>query len=182
MRRILAIDQAGGTSGLAWTHDQGQATRWSSTLTLPAKLERAERLIRFRAGIEKAIAREQPDLVVYERPNLGRAMSMPVARLLLGLSAMIEVTCEVCGVGYLDVHNATLKAHAIGNVAVARKRGIEALRAAGKSEAVAKAKALKHEMIAAAEARGWTVRSDDEADALWLLDYACKMAREGKLA
>lgn len=181
MQRILAIDQAGGVSGLAWTHDLGVTTRWSSTLTLPSKLERGQRLQRFHIAIIKVIEREKPDIVVFERPNLGQRMAMPVARLLLGLSAMIELACEDEGIGYVDIHNATLKAHAIGNVNTARERGIAALRAAGKSDAVAKAKALKHEMVRAAEAQGWTVRTDDEADALWLLDLSCKLIREGKL-
>lgn len=66
-----------------------------------------------------------------------------------GLAAIVQEWCAVHELNHAAVHTATLKKHATG-------RG----------------NAKKHEMIAAARERGWNPVDDNEADALWLLDYA----------
>jgi Holliday junction resolvasome RuvABC endonuclease subunit len=157
-RRILSLDQASRT-GWAFTPDLGHKIQ-SSIIDLPTRggLSRAKKHKAFYASLQARIIGSEPDLVTYEKPNLGQRMAFPAAMLLLGLAIQIEIVCDDLKVPYVPILNQSVKKFATG-----------------------KGNAKKPEMVAAAVARGWTVRSDDEADALWQLAYVVDLVRRGEI-
>lgn len=185
MRSLLAIDQSSSVTGLAWTNDLGQSGRSSTIFRIDPKQDRAERLCGFHARCGQYIDHVKPNLVLYEKPNLGQRMSMPVARMLLGITASIEMLCHHRGIPVLDVHNSTIKAQACrpDNYKNLRNQVIQQMMndlCITEKEATNRAPG-KRVMVEQAERKGWQVRSDDEADALWLLDYAITQIENGKL-
>lgn len=89
---------------------------------------------------------EKPDLLVIEKPF---CRGDSATRVLLGLATVAELFALDHSLRFEEVHSASLKKHATG-------RG----------------GATKAEMMAAARLRGWEFDGHDEADALWILDYA----------
>lgn len=154
VQRILALDPATNT-GIAWTDDLCQAARFSSVVSFGKAPSRGRKLIAFQGWVAKKIDETKPDLVVYERPQLRH---LTTARLLLGFIGMIEAESERARVPYIEVRADRIKKHATG-----------------------KGNAKKPQMIEAARAKGWSIRSDDEADALHLLDLACLLIKTGEL-
>ena len=153
MRRILALDQA-TTTGVAWTHDLCVASRWSTIYRLP-DTDRGARFADYRHWLLRTIRRVEPDLIAYER---GHHRGFNTTMLLLGLAAVIEQCAAETGISYLQVRDGAVKTHASG-----------------------KGRIDKAGMVALAQARGWHIRNDDEADALWLLDYVCARISAGEL-
>lgn len=148
--RILAIDQA-GTSGFAWTVDGGE-TRRSSVITLDKKLPRHLRLRAFRLALWAKIRDVKPEFIIHELPNLNRNLGYVGHMSMIGYLAIIELACAEHELGPPYTVNAmTLKKYATGN-----------------------GRADKEDMVAAAKARQWRIDSHDEADALWILEYALK--------
>lgn len=183
-RRVMAIDQA-TLSGVAWTEDLCGETRFSTTFSVAKSADsRAGKHRVFAGHLTKLIQAKTPDLVVYEKPSLGMRMAHSTALFLLGLSTVIEMVCEAEKVAYQPVAGDTIKTHGIGKEKD-RKAWIRAaelfLARQGATDSVIKDRRLKTAMMLAAEDAGWVVRTDDEADALWLLDLACLWIREGKL-
>lgn len=102
------------------------------------------RFVRFRAEL----ATLHPECVYYE--EVVRHLGTAAAHIYGGMVAMLGAWCESAKVPYQGIHWATIKRHATG-----------------------KGNANKEAMIAAARERlGYEGQSDDEADALWLLDFA----------
>lgn len=87
-----------------------------------------------------------PDIVVFEAPL---ARNAHTARLLFGMAAIAEMVAAQRGIECAEVHVSAIKKHATGHGMADKKM-----------------------MIAAALQRGWKPREDNEADALWLWDYA----------
>jgi len=92
-------------------------------------------------------------MVAYEAPLV---RNQKTARLTFGLCAIAEACGSAVSARIDEAHVADVKIQATG-----------------------KGRAEKHEMIAAANARGWDVIDDNIADALWLLDLACDVITEG---
>lgn len=96
-----------------------------------------------------------------------------------GLYSLSRVVVEE-----VRAHKGTAAAHAYGGALATVTTWCESLEfalpyeaipvATIKRHATGKGNANKAKMIAAAEARGWTPGDDNEADALWLLDYAVR--------
>lgn len=140
MERILALDAA-TTTGFAHTDGAG------GTFTLP-KSERADKFAAF-AGMLNQILDEHPaDAIVYEQ---GHHRGGPATRLLIGLTAIIELIAAQRDCRLLSCHTATLKKHATGS-----------------------GRAQKFEMRAAAEKMNPTIEliDDNHVDALFLLHWA----------
>lgn len=111
------------------------------------------RYLRLRARLNE-MHEAFPDigLVVYEQTLArvtGRAVSMTAAEYAMGCATHVQSWCAEKHVQHTAVHAATLKKHATGK---------------GNSDKAA--------MMAAARARGWQFKDDNEADALWIFDYA----------
>lgn len=146
-KRILALD-LGTQMGWAETHG-GVIT--SGTISF--KNGRFEgggmRFLRFDARIEEMIALIQPELVVYE--EVRRHMSTDAAHVYGGFMAALTARCEKMRIPYQGVPVGTIKKHATG-----------------------KGNANKEQMETSAKQK-WpeqAVKDDNQADALWILDYA----------
>lgn len=101
---------------------------------------------------QKAASLPSRTLFVIEQPHLRGRVSFAM----VGLFAMTVMVARRFGHGSMDCHSKSVKKHATGS-----------------------GNADKADMIAAAMDRGWEVRNDDEADALWILDFAKLKIREG---
>ncbi len=112
------------------------------------------RLIRFKGKLNEILKAVGIDIVVYEfalhmhGPNMKRAG----ANVQSEIQGVLKLWCEENGIEYKGYSPTEIKKHATG-----------------------KGNAKKPEMIAAAQKKFRRVfESDDEADAVWLLDYARK--------
>jgi len=106
------------------------------------------RYVRFRHQVAEAYALLGPfDAVYFE--EVRRHAGTDAAHVYGGLLATLTAWCEEAHVPYQGVPVATIKRHGTG-----------------------KGNADKATMIAAAVNRGWNPADDNEADALWILDWA----------
>lgn len=152
---IVAID-LGSTTGWAANPD-GVVT--SGTLTFrPGRFEGGGmRFVRFRAAMSELISQTGATRVYFEEvhshgvksKNGKQITPIDAAHLYGGFLAHLTALCEEMRIPYLGVPVGTIKKHATG-----------------------KGNANKDAMKAAATARGWTFSDDNEADALWILDWA----------
>lgn len=110
------------------------------------------RYLRFRGMVQELRNHCGFERVVFE--EVRRHTATDAAHVYGGLLATLTAWCEEHSCPYLGVPVGTIKKHATGN---------------GRSG--------KPAMIASARARGWTLRDDNEADALWLLDWARSQER-----
>lgn len=142
---ILALD-LGTTTG--WAANPGGVVT-SGTLTFkPSRFEGGGmRYLRFRSAVNELIATTGAERVYFE--EVRRHAGTDAAHVYGGLLAHLTALCEEMRIPYLGVPVQTIKRHATG-----------------------KGNANKGAMEAAATARGWTFADDNEADALWLLDWA----------
>ena len=133
--------------------DLGTTTGWamshpviSGTLCFKAKsFESASmRYVHFRNWLH-TLAR--PSVVYYEEVRAHKGAD--AAHVYGGMLAVLHMWCEDYDVPYCGVPVGSIKSHATG-------RG----------------NASKDQMIQAAQARGWMPKDDNEADALWILDWA----------
>lgn len=104
------------------------------------------RYLRFRRWLEEQWA-EKPDTVYYE--EVRRHRGTDAAHIYGGLLATLTAWCEEHQIPYCGIPVGTIKKSATG-----------------------KGNASKEEIIAAMQAKGFSVISDDEADALALLFFA----------
>jgi len=110
---------------------------------------RGMRYVRFRAWLKEIIDLTKPDLIIYEMAHHRGGFATEV---MIGMTTRIMETCEEMGVEYTSIHSATLKKFAIG-----------------------KGKALKEQMLLLARKKwGDLIEDDNEADARWMLEWACK--------
>lgn len=140
---VLALDL--GTN-CGWAIHRGGALESGVLRLKTSRHDRpGERWIRFRRELLRLL--QGVDLVAYERVR--RHEGLEASHVYGGLRALLEMLCESQGRTLRTVEVAHVKQHATG-----------------------KGNARKDAMIAAAEARGWTPIDDNEADALWILDWA----------
>lgn len=105
------------------------------------------RFLRFRRWLREMLANEKPQAVFFE--EVRRHLSTDAAHVHGGLLAIMQAECEARGVPYLGIPVGTIKKQATG-----------------------KGNADKAAMVAAAATR-WpdqNITSDDQADALWILE------------
>jgi Holliday junction resolvasome RuvABC endonuclease subunit len=145
MKTILAIDLA-TTTGWAVS-----SCNIITSGTVSFKGGRFEgggmRFLRFRRWLREMLESEKPDVLFYE--EVRRHLSTDSAHIYGGLLAIMQAECEAKEIPYSGIPVGTIKKHATG-----------------------KGGADKKAMIAAAAAR-WpdqSIESDDQADALWILD------------
>jgi len=105
----------------------------------------------FEIWMTDMIAVHNPDVVIFEAPIVHSGkINAKTARRLMGLAVLAELIAHKKGVGrILEGNISQIKKHATGN-----------------------GRATKPQMIAAARRLGWRPADDNEADALWLLDFA----------
>lgn len=140
--KILALDPA---TKCGFAHSSGP----SGTFDLSIRKDESGgmRLIRFRAKLDEVKATAGVDLVVFEasrNSKFGNAI-----RVAAQLQGVIEMWCTDNGVEYRGYSPAEIKKHATG-----------------------KGNAGKEQMLEAASNRGWNPETEDECDALWVLDLA----------
>lgn len=114
------------------------------------------RYLRFRRVIEEALELGRVGSVYFEEVRGHRGTD--AAHVYGGLLGTLSALCEERAIPYAGVPVGTIKRHATG---------------AGN--------AGKAAMVAAAMARGWRPADDNEADALWLLDYVITVTRSPDL-
>lgn len=106
------------------------------------------RWLRFRAWLKEMRDLIGFTVIYYEQAHHRGGHATYVG---VGFVAEVHAFCAENSLEYRPVHTGTLKKHATG-----------------------KGNAGKPEMMKAAKERGWTPQDDNEADALWLLDFANK--------
>ena len=147
--RILGLDP-GSLTGVALLneHTPEKVTTWRPFPDLPCT--DANVFTQFRDQLITTIGRYSPDAVAYE--EVAAHKGTRAAHIYGGLRAMILVVCQEKGVECLPCPVGTVKKHATG-----------------------KGNVGKDAMLLAAE-RKWPRRAtnNDEADALWIADYAAK--------
>ena len=105
------------------------------------------RFLRFASWLSEMFDLVKPDLVIYEMPhNRGGSAT----EILNGMVAIVQKECASRDIEYTTVHSATLKKFATGSGR------------AGKEDMIHKAIEVFNKRIL----------DDNEADALWLLEYA----------
>ena len=148
-KRILALD-TGLMTGWAFNARRGPIRSGTHDF-MPVAGETGRVLAVFEEWLLDTITELKPELVVYEKPfHRGSGSS-----LLWGFAAIVEKAAY---------HRELFVAHVPPSVI--------------KVHGACRGNATKADMMAAAEARGWTPGSDHEADALHLLDYAQVHLRE----
>lgn len=103
--------------------------------------------VRFGGWLREIITKVQPDVVVYEQPHLRGGAATEV---LAGMAGIVQQACAEAGIEYTAVHSATIKRHATGKGNASKAMVLDA---------------------AQKEFRKMLIDSN-EADALWLYDYA----------
>ena len=148
--RILALD-FGSTTGYAIGTAHGLTIHTSGTWNIAPRRGDSPgmRYIYLRRKFEEVLG-AYPDLslVVYEQAHMRGGAATSYA---MGCEATLQAWCAEKGLEFTTVHSATLKKFATG-----------------------KGNSKKPEMMVAATKRGWTFADDNEADALWILDYALR--------
>ena len=107
---------------------------------------------KFESWLGEMVTVHQPDMIVFEAPFVGAVRNANTARMLFGFCSLTEMVTFRRGVRVLECNNSIIKKHATGN-----------------------GNAPKGSMIKAARDMGWNPKDDNEADALWLADYAAAM-------
>ncbi len=153
--RILALDLATTTG---WAHSNGQSGVW--IFKIDKNESSGTRLIRFEGMLRETIAAAGVDLIAFEAVNAmsGRKVNADAVKLIVKFTAIIEKLCEEReDIDCWGAHFASIKSYALGSTKGKGKesRGKEA-------------------MLAAAKKRWPQVEivDDNQADAMWLLDYA----------
>lgn len=187
---VLYVDQA-SVSGLAWSTDLCDADIHSTTLSVvrdygPRRSQhRTERHILFRKAFGRRLDLTGPGFVGYELPpSKGSFINHNSLMHNFGYCCMIEIECEARGIPYAPINGHKFQAAALGKGAL-YTAAIEVARFdlldLGYSHSYAKDNARKHALCLAARSRGWRVRDDNEADALFGLDHVCGLIRSGEL-
>lgn len=118
-------------------------------------------LHRFDEQLTERLRLFAPTYVIFEAPWVGPQTHQDTARKLLGLAGETERVCHREGLAERNVYeanNAAVRKHFCG-----KGRGPRA--------------EMKDRVIRACRERGWAPESDDEADALAVLDYAIHWLR-----
>ena len=143
---ILAIDPGTKTG---WALGDGL---WIKTIsgTQDFSLKRGEspgmKFLMFRSWLVRMIDESSPDMIIFERAHHRGGAATETC---VGITTIIQTLCAEQSVEYAAIHSATIKKHATG-----------------------KGNASKEQMMNQAIKKGWAFQDDNEADALWLLDYS----------
>ena len=152
---ILAIDP-GKSSGWASIVD-GHIESGVEKFTVERGESRGMLFLKFNRWLNKIFDLVEPELVVYEMAHMRGGAASEV---LLGMTTRIMEMCERKFVdNYMKVHSATLKKFATGD-----------------------GRASKEMMVKYAQEKfnNYFVVDDNEADALWMLEYGREMYGESK--
>ena len=149
---VLALDL--GTN-CGWARGSGSTVLESGVLRLKTSAHDrpGERWVRFRRELQRLL--QGVDVVAYELVR--RHDGVAAAHVYGGLQAIVEMLCEGQGRALRTVEVAHVKRHATG-----------------------KGNVGKEAMVEAARRRGWTPIDDNEADALWILDWAMHGGMSGE--
>ena len=139
---ILALD-LGTKTGWAMLKD-GQRFSGTDSFTPGRYQGGGIRFLKFHEWLKEHTT--EVDLVVFE--EVRRHLGTDAAHVYGGFLAVLTSFCEQHKIPYEGVPVGTIKKHATG-----------------------KGNANKDLMMAAAKERGWSPEDNNEADALWLLDY-----------
>lgn len=140
---ILALDPA---TNMGWAHSGGVSGTWD--LSVRRDESGGMRLLRLKGKLTEALA-AGVDLVVYEAARNAAPKMQGALVVQAGIQGVLLLWCEENGIEYRGYSPTEIKKHATG-----------------------KGNANKAAVMAAARARGWEFKDDNEADALWLLDLA----------
>lgn len=142
--RILAID-SGTQTGWA-SNSAGKVISGTQDFSLKRGESSGMRFLMFRKWLDNMIKTTNVELIIYERAHHRGGSPTEVG---VGLTTLIQTACSEHDIEYVALHSATLKKFATG-----------------------KGNACKEDMMVEAVKKGWDFKDDNEADALWLLDYA----------
>ena len=142
--RVLALD-LGTSTGWAISHTDGTVTSGVQSFEQKRFDGGGMRYLRFRRWMEETLDLGGVEEVRYE--EVRRHAATTAAHVYGGFLAVLTSMCEERNIPYAGEPVGTIKRHATG-----------------------KGNADKTAMIAAARARGWSPKDDNEADALWILD------------
>jgi hypothetical protein len=179
-RRILCLDTATRTGWAFYDGDQGGAIRSSHVMFTSRPMQWGQFLDEAGCWFASKMEDLRPDLVVAEQPHLRGSNTFH----LLGMFMLAQMYAYRYGANQLSVHSATLKSHAFGkgaDRAAILERAREKMRDAGRTENDIKTHHAKVAMLLAVRSKGYDVRTDDEADAVNMLDYILAQQRRGKL-
>lgn len=142
--RILGID-CGTKTGWAYCDDS-----FTISGVIDFTLKRGEssgmKFLRFHGWLREMLVKHRPALVVYELPHHRGGYATQSLNTMCGL---VMMGCAKREIEYVGVHSATLKKHATGS-----------------------GRASKEDMLKAARTQfGEDVKTDDEADALFLMNW-----------
>lgn len=140
--KILALDPA---TKCGWAHSGGGSGTWD--LSIRRDESGGMRLIRLEGKLVTIHNSAGIDMVVYEAArNAGPKMQGALV-VQAEMQGVIKLWCDSRDIPYRGFSPSEIKKHATG-----------------------KGNANKAAMVAAAIAKGWNPKDDNEADALWLLD------------
>ncbi len=144
--RILALDMA---TSCGWAHSSGISGTWN--LSVRKDESSGMRLIRFKAKLNEIRDSIGIDLVPYEAVRGGAPTRHAALVVLHELQGVLKLWCEENKVQFCGYSQTEIKKHATG-----------------------KGGSNKEKMVAAAKAK-WPnidIVDDNQADALWILDFA----------
>ena len=140
---ILALDPA---TKMGWAYSGGASGTWD--LSIRRDESGGMRLVRLKSKLNEFLT-AGVKLLVYEAARHAAPKMQGALVVQATLQGVIVLWAEENGIEYRGYSPTEIKKHATG-----------------------KGNAKKGLMIEAARAKGWDVRDDNEADALWLLDLA----------
>jgi Holliday junction resolvasome RuvABC endonuclease subunit len=144
--KILALDLA---THAGWAFQENDGSRRSGVTLFLGTLKSGNRWIRFSEWM-KAWGDLQPNLIVYEKP-IHFHKSFSSAEIAFGMATRVEELCARRQIRCLSVTNNVIKKYATGS-----------------------GRADKTSMLRFAQLLKPGITDDNEADALWLLEYTSK--------
>jgi len=157
MSTVLALDLSTRVGWAAWA--PGESCPAWGVQSLPRTGSDVGRYLdAYRVWLAEMINQLSPGRVVMEAPILPSTTNLATTRKLYGLAGVTELVARDHEVAAMEVNNAQVRRHFAG---VGR----------GKREA------MKRAVVNACRERGWQPDTDDEADALAVLDYAAHRLR-----
>jgi hypothetical protein len=162
---IMTLDLA---TSVGWS-------RWTS----PDRVECGTRLLprgdvglffdAFESWLGDVLEQSPPGICVFEAPLVYAGTNQTTARKLMGLACFAEFICRRAGVQSLECNVMDVRTHFLG-----LGWGKHLLRKPGETSTSQTAKRMAFER---SRNRGWNPQTDDEADALALLDFAAHCLR-----
>jgi len=147
MINILSIDSGTKTGWATLIH--GSIDSGVQDFSLKRGESAGMRFFNFRSWLNRMLNKFKVDIVIYEQAH---HRGGPATMIGVGLVTRIQEECDIREIQYMPLHSATLKKFATG-----------------------KGNASKELMLKSArETWGDLVADDNEADALWLMEYARK--------